>query len=94
MKEAELYSSDGRSVPLLGVEVIAAVLGGFSYVKVRQRYCNAESKAIEAVYSFPLPSDATLAGFSMTCDGRHAVGEVQEREEALRADLEQMVETA
>lgn len=79
-----LYTRDGAQVPLQGVEVTGELLGGHARVRVRQRYRNAESRPVEAVYVFPLPSDGTLIGFSMECNGRKVQGVVKEREEAFR----------
>ncbi|MDB4932343.1 MAG: von Willebrand factor type domain protein, partial [Myxococcaceae bacterium] len=79
-----LHSTHGDAVPLKGVEVDGEVLGAHARVRVRQRYCNESRKAIEAVYTFPLPADATLTGFAMTCDGRRLEGAVKEREAAFR----------
>jgi len=79
-----LYTRDGAQVPLQGVEVTGELLGGHARVLVRQRYRNAESRPVEAVYVFPLPSDGTLTGFSMECNGRKVQGVVKEREEAFR----------
>src|SRR5918996_1168035 len=39
---------------------------------------------VEAVYTFPLPSDGTLSGFAMMCAGRRLQGVVKSREEAFR----------
>jgi Ca-activated chloride channel homolog len=80
-----LFTRDGAQVPLQGVEVTGELLGGHARVRVRQRYRNAESRPVEAVYVFPLPSDGTLTGFSMECNGRKVQGVVKEREEAFRA---------
>ena len=79
-----LVTVDGTRVPLKGVEVHAEVMGSHALVRVVQRYRNDERKPIEAVYVFPLPSDATLAGFSMTCNGRTVQGMVKERDAAFR----------
>jgi Ca-activated chloride channel family protein len=79
-----LYTRDGAQVPLQGVEVTGELLGGHARVRVRQRYRNTESRPVEAVYVFPLPSDGTLTGFSMECNGRKVQGVVKEREEAFR----------
>ncbi|WP_224248562.1 VIT domain-containing protein [Hyalangium gracile] len=80
-----LFTRDGAQVPLQGVEVTGELLGGHARVRVRQRYRNAERRPVEAVYVFPLPSDGTLTGFSMECNGRKVQGVVKEREEAFRA---------
>jgi Ca-activated chloride channel homolog len=85
MSSVGLVTSEGTRVPLLGVDVSGEVAGDRAQVKVRQRYRNDEKKPIEAIYVFPLPSDATLCGFAMTCQGRRIDGVVKEREEAFRA---------
>jgi Ca-activated chloride channel homolog len=80
-----LRSVEGVDIPLRGVSVKAEVLAGHAHARVRQTYKNAETRPIEAVYTFPLPSDATLTAFTMTCDGRTCEGVVKEREEAFAA---------
>ncbi|AKJ00090.1 Ca-activated chloride channel family protein [Archangium gephyra] len=82
--KAGLYTQSGEQVPLQGVDVTGELLGGHARVRVRQRYRNTESKPVEAVYVFPLPSDATLTAFSMECAGRRVQGVLKEREEAFR----------
>ncbi|WP_375770389.1 VIT domain-containing protein [Archangium gephyra] len=84
-QKAGLYTQSGAQVPLQGVDVTGELLGGHARVRVRQRYRNTESKPVEAVYVFPLPSDATLTAFSMECAGRRVQGILKEREEAFRA---------
>ncbi len=84
-EQAGLYTSEGAQVPLQGVEVTGELLGGHARVRVRQRYRNDKRKPVEAVYTFPLPSDGTLSAFSMTCAGRRIEGVVKEREAAFRA---------
>jgi Ca-activated chloride channel homolog len=84
IQKAGLYTQSGAQVPLQGVDVTGELLGGHARVLVRQRYRNTESKPVEAVYVFPLPSDATLTAFSMECAGRRVQGVLKEREEAFR----------
>ena len=83
--KAGLYTRSGDQVPLQGVDVTGEMLGGHARVHVRQHYRNTEAKPVEAVYVFPLPSDATLTAFSMECAGRRIQGVLKEREEAFRA---------
>ena len=83
-EQAGLYTREGVQVPLQGVEVTGELLGGHARVRVRQRYRNDEKRPVEAIYTFPLPSDGTLSAFSMTCAGRRVEGVVKEREEAFR----------
>jgi Ca-activated chloride channel family protein len=84
MRSGLFGSQGGEAVPLLGVDVRAEVVAGHACAFVRQRYRNSAPSAIEAVYTFPLPSKAVLTGFSMSVDGRRMEGEVHEREEAFR----------
>jgi Ca-activated chloride channel family protein len=79
-----LRSVDGHPIPLLGVALSGEVFGAHAQISLRQRYRNDEKRPIEAIYTFPLPSDAVLVGFAMECAGRRIEGEVQEREEAFR----------
>ncbi|WP_095979163.1 VIT domain-containing protein [Melittangium boletus] len=79
-----LYTRGGAQVALQGVDVTGELLGGHARVRVRQRYRNTERAPIEAVYVFPLPSDATLTAFSLECAGRHVRAIIQEREKAFQ----------
>ncbi|MBX3226940.1 MAG: VWA domain-containing protein [Labilithrix sp.] len=81
---AVLEAADGTKVPLVGVEVRAEVVAGYACATVRQRYKNGEAHAIEATYTFPLPSKSVVTGFAMTCAGRRLEGMVQEKGDAFR----------
>ncbi len=69
-------------VPLVGVEVTAEVRGAASRVRLTQRYRNAETQPIEAVYVFPLDEGAALCGFEAQVGERRIVGSVAERDAA------------
>jgi Ca-activated chloride channel family protein len=84
MLHAGLHTTTGVAIPLRKVEVRGEVYGGHTQVTVRQRYHNTEPKPVEAVYTFPLPADASLVGFAMVCGDRRIEGVVKEREEAFR----------
>lgn len=79
-----LLTTAGQAVPLRHVQVDGELMGGQVRVRVRQVYRNDEAQPIEAIYVFPLPSEAMLSGFRMECGGRQLEGKVQEREEAFR----------
>jgi len=85
MTQCTLKTKDGFPVPLRGVELSGDVFGGHAHIVVRKRFRNDEPHSVEAVYTFPLPSDGTLAGFSMECDGRTIEGVVMERDAAFAA---------
>ncbi len=80
-----LRTTAGQPVPLLGVALGGEVFGAHARLVLRQRYKNREANPIEAVYTFPIPSEATLTGFAMECEGRRIEAEVKEREEAFAA---------
>src|SRR5262245_16816411 len=84
MANSGLFTTEGGAVPLRGVEVTGEVLGGHARICVRQRYQSQEARPVEAIYTFPLPSDATLTGFAMICGGRRLEGVVKEREQAFK----------
>jgi len=69
-------------VPLLGVTVDAEITGSSARVTLAQRFKNTEARPIEAVYLFPLPTDAAVCAFEAEVDGRRVEGRVEEREKA------------
>jgi Ca-activated chloride channel family protein len=79
-----LVSTSGVSVPLRGVAAEGELVGGVLRMRVRQRYENVERAPIEAIYTFPLPSDAAVVGFVMESGGRRLEGMALEREEAFK----------
>lgn len=81
---ALLRTTTGQPVPLLGVALGGEVFGAHARIVLRQRYKNREDRPIEAIYTFPIPADATLTGFAMECEGRRMEAEVKEREEAFQ----------
>lgn len=79
---AMLCSRAGHPVPLVGVDVEGEVVGGVARIVVRQRYRNDETSAVEAVYTFPLPSQASLDGFVLVAGQRRLESRCFERDEA------------
>ncbi len=79
-----LRTPSGVSIPLLGVALTGEVIGGHARITSTQRYRHAERQPVEAVYVFPLPSDAAVTGFVMEVLGKRLEAEVKEREEAFR----------
>jgi hypothetical protein len=77
-----LVARDGHAVPLLGVRVEAEIKDYAARIVLVQRYRNEEKQPIEAVYKFPLDEAAAVCAFEATIDGRHVVGQVEEREKA------------
>src|SRR5258708_6628956 len=55
---------------------------GIAVTKVTQVFHNSERRQVEALYTFPVPRDASLANFSMWINGKEMVGEVLEKQRA------------
>lgn len=81
-KQGGLVTTNSVAVPLRGVSAEGELVGGVLSMRVRQRFENVEKTPIEAIYTFPLPSDAAVVGFVMESGGRRLEGMALEREEA------------
>jgi Ca-activated chloride channel family protein len=69
-------------VPLQHTDVKAAIAGYVATVDVTQQYKNPYNEKIEAIYVFPLPTNAAVNEFLMTIGDRKIRGIIREREEA------------
>ncbi len=73
------------SIPPLEIrdhQVEVVVEDGYATTTVEQTFYNPHDQALEATYSFPLPSKAALAEFTLWIDGQPVVGEVVEKQRA------------
>ncbi len=84
----ELRNADGAveqvPIPLRHTDVKVSIVGYLSAVDVTQQFHNPYESKIEAVYLFPLPSDAAVNEFVMTIGDRRIRGVIRERAEAER----------
>jgi Ca-activated chloride channel family protein len=71
-------------VPLKHTAVKAGIAGYIATVDVKQQFHNPYDGKIEAVYVFPLPSNAAVNEFVMTVGERKIRGVIRERQEAKR----------
>lgn len=69
-------------LPLKKTDVKIDVTAGIARTEVVQRFHNDLDRPLEAVYIFPLPSEAAVEDFEIRLDGRVIKSVVQEREEA------------
>ncbi len=69
--------------------VDVVINNGFARTEVDQVFANPADRDLEAVYSFPLPKQASLSELSLWIDGREVVGEVVEKERARQLYEEQ-----
>jgi Ca-activated chloride channel family protein len=72
----------GVICPLKGTQVSANIEGFGARVVVVQTFTNPSPKAIEAVYTFPLPSDSAVDGMRMIIGNRVIDGVIKKRAEA------------
>ncbi len=79
---ARLEAVDGTEIILESIDIQANLLGLVSEVTVTQTYRNLQKTNIEAVYTFPLPSDAVLLDLSLELNGKTLRGTVKRAEKA------------
>ena len=64
--------------------VQVTINNGFARTEVDQVFANSGDLDLEAVYSFPVPRQASLSELSLWIDGREVLGEVLEKQQARR----------
>lgn len=69
--------------------VSVTINNGFARTEVDQIFINSGDADLEGIYSFPLPSKASLSELSLFIDGREVVGEVLEKARAREVYEEQ-----
>ncbi len=82
---AGLLVADGGFGGLLEIEehvVIVTINNGIAVTEVTQVFRNTEQREVEALYTFPVPRDASVANFSMWINDREMIGEVVEKQRA------------
>lgn len=63
-------------------EVSVVVNNGIAVTEVHQVFRNTEPRIVEALYTFPVPNNASISNFSMIINGKEMVGEVVEKQRA------------
>lgn len=79
--------SDSVKMKTHHVDVI--INNGFARTQVTQVFVNTGTSDLEAVYSFPVPQNASLSELSLWIDGREVIGEVLAKERAKKVYEEQ-----
>lgn len=79
-------------IPLKQTDVKMSIFGFVASVDVEQTFVNSLSEKIEAVYIFPLPTNAAVDDMEITIGKRKIRGEIKTREEA-RREYEQARDT-
>lgn len=91
LEKIGLISSEGVRVPLQRVDVRLAMQDIVCETKVTQEFANKGEEPIEAVYTFPIPSDAVLLAFDLCLGDKTYRGHVIERKEA-EANYEEAID--
>jgi len=79
-----LLTKKGEFIPLKGVVVQGYIIGRSARVSLSQHFKNEESKALEAVYKFPLPENSSICGFRAEIDDKIIQGKVEERDQEIK----------
>jgi Ca-activated chloride channel family protein len=82
---AGLLVADGGFGGVLEIEeheVRTTINNGIAVTHVTQVFRNTENRQVEALYTFPVPKQASVSNFSMWINGKEMVGEVLEKERA------------
>lgn len=80
---AGLLTPKGRGLPPLEIKehrVTVVLNNGFAVTEVDQVFHNPHDRDLDAIYTFPLPKDASLSELSLWIDGEEVVGEVVEKQ--------------
>ena len=77
-----LSGGEGR-IALRGVRLHATLVGLAQRTRIEQTFVNLEPRAIEAVYTFPLPDGAAVCGFEVVTGDRVLTGTVDENDAAV-----------
>ena len=82
--EGTMRTAEGQVLPLEGTRVQVRVVGPVAEVEVRQLFRNPTDRALEAVYLFPLPHEASVYRMEFRIRDRVVRAVVKEKEEARR----------
>ncbi len=77
-----ISTHNSTALPLQETQISAEFHDLVSDVTLTQTFINPEPESIEAVYTFPLPIDAVLLGFSVSLNEKLLIGCVQEKQSA------------
>src|SRR6185312_6970619 len=84
-RQIELVTPRGfaDNVALRGVHLRARLSGMSQRTTIEQTFVNLEPRAIEAVYTFPLPDGAAVCGFEVITGDHVLTGVIEESDKAV-----------
>ncbi len=72
----------GGILEIVSHDVRVSINNGVAVTTIDQVFHNTEGRIVEALYTFPVPKNASIANFSMWIGGKEMVGEVVEKQRA------------
>ncbi len=75
-------TGQSRSLAIESQKVEVQINNGVAVTTVTQVFRNDAPQPLEALYTFPVPREASVANFSMWINGKEVIGEVLERQRA------------
>ncbi|HET6879337.1 MAG TPA: VIT domain-containing protein [Pirellulales bacterium] len=71
-----------QSLEIESQKVDVRINNGVAVTTVTQVFRNSAAQPLEALYTFPVPREASVSNFSMWINGKEVIGEVLERQQA------------
>lgn len=75
-------TGSNRSLSIDSQQVAVRIDNGIAVTTVTQVFKNDAPQPLEALYTFPVPREASVSNFSMWINGKEVIGEVLERQRA------------
>lgn len=72
----------GGKLEIVEQEVRVTINNGIAVTHIDQVFLNTENRIVEALYTFPVPHNASVSNFSMIINGKEMIGEVVEKKRA------------
>jgi Ca-activated chloride channel family protein len=79
---AEVVTTDGRSLPLVGAKLRGEAKGGIARLVLEQTFANRYDDTLHVTYRMPLPADGAVSGYAFEIADRVIAGKVDRKHEA------------
>ncbi|MFT3694957.1 MAG: VIT domain-containing protein [Kofleriaceae bacterium] len=79
---AELATTDGRTLALIGTRLVGEATGGIARLVLEQKFANRFDEILNVVYRMPLPADGAVSGYEFVIGERTIKGEVDRKRRA------------
>lgn len=87
---AELVTTDGRLVPLVGARLAGEARGGIARLVLEQQFANRYAETLDVTYRMPLPADGAISGYEFVIGERTIKGTIDKKRRA-RERFEQAI---